>query len=145
MNLLNLIYDPGQNEGRLRTNEFHILLTKALLQTNESDFRFETLDTRLKNGFDTGTGSSVEIMTPVLPMTLHTMYTCFRVDEHPILQLYMPGSLAEIFKRCVLYERWRPLASKIVMDIDRVYPSASSQFNDIFSDDDYLQDMTLRF
>ena len=145
VNLLNLIYDPGQNEGRLRTNEFHILLTKALLQTNESDFRFETLDTRLKNGFDTGTGSSVEIMTPVLPMTLHTMYTCFRVDEHPILQLYMPGSLAEIFKRCVLYERWRPLASKIVMDIDRVYPSASSQFNDIFSDDDYLQDMTLRF
>lgn len=145
VNLLNLIYDPRQNEGRLGTNEFHILLTKALLQTNESDFRFETLDTRLKNGFDTGTGSSVEIMTPALPMTLKTMYTCFRAGERPILQLYMPGRLAEIFKRCVLYERWRPLASKIVEDLDGIYPSASSEFNDIFSNDDYLHDTILRF
>lgn len=145
VNLLSLIYDPRQNEGRLGTNDFYILLKRALLQTNESDFRFVTLDKRLKEGFDTGTGSSVEIMTPVLSMTLKTMYTCFRIDEHPILQLYMPGRLAEIFKRCVLYERWRPLASKIVKDIDAVYPSASSEFPDVFSDDDYLQDMTLRF
>lgn len=144
VNLLNLIYDPGQNEGGLRTNEFHILLTRALLQTNESDFRFVTLDKRLKEGFETGTGSSVE--TVPTSTGLSQIYTRFRrAGEHPILQLHMPGKLAELFKRCLFYERWRPLASKIVEDLDGIYPSASSQFHDVFSDDDYLQDMTLRF
>lgn len=146
VNLLNLIYDPKKNDTRLGSFKFHYFITLALLKTNNIDFRFETLDQRLKDGLQTGDVSSVEIVSPAIPATLSTMYTCFRAGRHPILQLHMPGNLAELFKRCLFYERWRPLASKMVKDLDSMYPSATSQFYVVFpDDDDHLQGATLRF
>ena len=139
VNLLNLIYYPKKNDRGMWTNEFHILLTKALLKTNESDFRFETLDKRLKNGLETGNIESIE----TVPTSLDQMFTCFRTGRHPTLQLHMPVKLAELFKRCLFYERWRPLASKIVEDLDAIYPLETEEYD--FAGDAFFQDATLRF
>jgi len=139
VNLLNLIYDPKKNDRGLGAKEFHILFSKALLKTNESDFRFKTLDERLQHGLETGNIESIE----TVPTPLSQIYTCFRAGRHPILQLHMPGNLAELFKRCLFYERWRPLASKMVEDLDALYPLETEEYD--FADDAFLQDVTLRF
>ena len=139
VNLLNLIYYPKKNDRSMGTNEFHILLTKALLKTNESDFRFETLDKRLKNGLQTGNIESIE----TVPTPLSEMYICFRAGRHSILRLHMPVKLAELFKRCLFYEHWRPLASKIVKDLDAIYPLETEEYD--IAADVFFQDATLRF